>query len=485
MMPGPLALLAAQIGLSGTRNFFEGRDREEAVREAERINRARVSESNRINAFLRNPTHQVNLAQPDVRRSGITRALGVADVGLNVFRQGQQLKQLADDRAFNRKTGELQQEAAQAGIDRAAGQDASLAQGLPPSAKIGGTSAGGSRIAGSIGAVGRDNSQESLAFQGGFAGSQNALRDQRRGRQAADLGMKNIQSQIELRGAQTQRLSAPDVEKPKTRDMDSLIDWAAKQGKVNPGLDESAFLNLKTIKAEELDGGTLDGRERGFLFTAYLSGEQENEQQVNQFIAQERERFLSGLERDKTVQEAAEITRAIDFIMGGFENKSGFGDVQAIKMLARIQDPNSVVRNEEFIILMEAVSALDRGEIAVNKFFDGSRLTDEGRVLIMDISKDAYMDRKEAIDGIVGRRIKAMGDSGFRGEEQLNAWGDVFRLPAIDTKRFSLLRSSLLDSIKLSKPDSSSANVLQEAIRLKRQQQTVPQVGRGFKGIVR
>ena len=281
-LPAILGQVALQIGLPAARDFFAGRDEEEALRKAQRTNRSRTAESNLINAFLRNPSNRPSLVQPEVKRSGLTRALGAANTGLQAFNTFNQIRDADTFRDLRNRSLEQGLEEGERKLQREAGAAAASAFDTPSEAALRPDLQ--SEIGQQIAKESRPVAPPSLTSKIG----QGAFRDQARGLRQADeataLNTKNVLSQIRARettaGAALQRAINAGTTTP--------TDSGAAPSKVAIAAGSSAGRNNPFMRAEDYRRSIITpNSDPGLIelqFDAFTAAQRETQETVSEFI---------------------------------------------------------------------------------------------------------------------------------------------------------------------------------------------------------
>ena len=173
------------------------------------------------------------------------------------------------------------------------------------------------------------------------------------------------------------------------------------------------------------------------LAQAYLNGyQQEQGVQLKQLRTEKRD-ILDGFEtlvkNEPMVKIRNDVSRGLDEVVQSSKIGGGFADIAMLKALAKLQDPGSVVRTEEYETLTQAIAVYDKAGIKLNQFFDGRRLNDRGRQTIIELAFASYNARMKEIDGFINNAISGR-VSDFTTRNDLEKRSNPFKLPAIDIR---------------------------------------------------
>ena len=105
-------------------------------------------------------------------------------------------------------------------------------------------------------------------------------------------------------------------------------------------------------------------------------------------------------------------------------------DVQLMKMLARLQDPGSVVREAEYETLAGAIAAFEKAGIRAEGWFTGNKLNDDGRSAILELAYGGYQGRAREMNRIIDLEIASQVQQGFK-EDWMQSAAERFRLPKL------------------------------------------------------
>ena len=150
----------------------------------------------------------------------------------------------------------------------------------------------------------------------------------------------------------------------------------------NEDLTREQFFRLPTIMS--LDGalmareGTgLTAEDKAYLWSNFNQSAAAAEAALTEADRKGVSDFKNLLVKDGTLKEQAELTRALSFINNAILTEGGMADVQLMKMLARLQDPGSVVREAEYETLAGAIAAFEAAGIRAEGWFTGNKLNDD------------------------------------------------------------------------------------------------------------
>jgi|DEB0MinimDraft_3_1074331.scaffolds.fasta_scaffold00202_3 hypothetical protein len=450
-----LGQLALQSGQAYLENKAQRADQRALNRAMDR-QRARQQEetnfSNLVNAFGgRSTPMQVPLSYRGSDRANTLRSLGqIAGLGSQAIGMYQGLSQA--ERAAQAQDLQNQNLRDQIDIRRgtleASGIPLSAGKAAGPIAVGGGAmgpvgpSGAGSRTAGATLRMGDYQAPPSLS-QIGQAAFNAQLADRR---QALNLSKQASEQQDiinQLRQAQIENLNRP--EKPTGGVTgQQMLTQVANAGKglgyASPRLTEQELLSSPQYLAAVGDDPT--GR-KGMAFVAAY---QESSAGQRMLIDNEKNKRLDSFEgvlrNEPMIRIRNDVDRGLDEVVQAVFIDGGFADIAMLKALAKLQDPGSVVRQEEFDTLERGLSLFDQMGIKLDNLFTGARLNQEGQRQVLELAFASYAARRNAIDGFVDRTIK--GRSSGVPVMDLTGRADPFRLPSIELKigedRLSQLR---------------------------------------------
>ena len=439
MALGTLVLLATQVGIPLARSYFQGKDIKKAQRKAREENERRQAMSNFINALSPRARHQPLIVDPELRESGISEALGAAQTGLTAFNLYQGLKGQEVARMIDEQTLADAKEAAQTRAGKQAAQafrdprQAPELLNLDPTIRRQITEqsrpALPKSLASTIGRAGRASftqTAEDLARAAEDRDSKRRLQSFKM--REAEMGILGADMAIQV--ARKKLLEVPTAVGRKLTDVRAI---GTGLGAGNPGLTKEDLFELPSIMAMNA-GQRFTNDEKTSLWSSYSQEGQRLSGELNKTHQAQANAFEDRLARDLTVKEKAEFTRALDQIVSGLEVGAGFGDVQLLKMLARLQDPNSVVRQAEFETMKEALPFFDQVGIRLRAYVTGEQLNDKGRLHVLNLAVSAYDGRKPIIDSILDDAM-----AGVVATPGLENMGDIlelraerFKLPALE-----------------------------------------------------
>jgi len=103
--------------------------------------------------------------------------------------------------------------------------------------------------------------------------------------------------------------------------------------------------------------------------------------------------------QDQNIKDFPAIRASYETARSASQDKTGAGDIVLMRMVAKITDPTTGVREEEFRTFEGAQSTLARYGIQLTKqMWKGDRLTDEGRKSLFGQVESIYGQRKAAYD---------------------------------------------------------------------------------------
>lgn len=95
----------------------------------------------------------------------------------------------------------------------------------------------------------------------------------------------------------------------------------------------------------------------------------------------------------------SDVRAAFEQARSAASKGTGAGDITLMRTIAKITDPASSVREEEFATFKGAQSALQKYGVAITKqWWQGSQLSEYGRSQLLTIAEDLYNQRKTAYD---------------------------------------------------------------------------------------
>lgn len=120
--------------------------------------------------------------------------------------------------------------------------------------------------------------------------------------------------------------------------------------------------------------------------------------------------------QDANIKEFPAIRASFETARSAVEKRSGTGDIVLMRMLAKITDPTTGVKEEEFRTFATAQSTLSQYGIQLTKqMWSGDRLTDAGRLALYQQAKDIYNQRLSAYQNSYDFFDKQATDGGLPG----------------------------------------------------------------------
>ena len=203
--------------------------------------------------------------------------------------------------------------------------------------------------------------------------------------------------------------------------IDMLLKTVKSYGAIRPDLTKEAFLSLPSV-INSGEGRPFAPEEEEALWAAYQVAAQKRVGEINKADQDRIDQLSEVLGGERAVQLRVDYQRAMDAIIAGIDSKSGFGDIQALKMLARLQDPGGVVKEAEYKTMEEAAPLIERVQLMTtgDRWIKGNRLTSEGRARVLALAIEAYENTKADIDSIADRYIAAeIARPGMENKEQM------------------------------------------------------------------
>ena len=248
-------------------------------------------------------------------------------------------------------------------------------------------------------------------------------------------------------------------------DTKAVLAIASSFGAVNPGLSKDEFFN-SPIVAKAGAGRPLTAEQESAMYATYKVAERDQNLALSKAARERRANFQDNMRKEEMVKARADMMRAWSMMQDGVKVGSGFGDVQLMKMLARLQDPDSVVREAEYKTLAEAVSIFEQAQVIPAGVLEGAKLTNEGRARILRLGMLAYQERMAEIDSLA--EAYTASELGVpianASPEQLQFFklaSDPFRMPPIDENKVRQLglvgKRALLSSLDRSAEEQREA----------------------------
>lgn len=248
-------------------------------------------------------------------------------------------------------------------------------------------------------------------------------------------------------------------------DTKAVLAIASSFGAVNPGLSKDEFFN-SPIVAKAGAGRPLTAEQESAMYATYKVAERDQNLALSKAARERRDIFQKNMRSEEVVKIRASIMRAWSMMQNGVKVGSGMGDVQLMKMLALLQDPGSVVREQEYNTLADAVGAFEKALVIAPGLIEGDKLTDDGRARILRLGMLAYQDRMGEIDQLADAYTESelgvsMADAS---PEQLQLYklaSNPFRMPPIDENKVRQLgligKRALLSSLDRSAEEQREA----------------------------
>lgn len=135
-------------------------------------------------------------------------------------------------------------------------------------------------------------------------------------------------------------------------------------------------------------------------------------------LSKEQRTYLNQIQdnarQDPNVKEFPAVRASFETARSAALKRTGVGDVVLMRMIAKITDPTTGVREEEFQTFANAQSTLAAYGIKLTKqMWEGDRLTDNGRLQLYQQAKDIYLQRLSAYNESVGFFDKQASDAGL------------------------------------------------------------------------
>ena len=414
--------------------------RDRAQSKADKKNKQAIARSNLINALSPRANNQPNLQEP--KQSGLLGAVGAINTGVGAFNMFEGLKGAATQRELSRQNLLDARELAETRRgERLAIGAFSASQPGPAVKNLDPNLAGRPAVGDAIRRLQEPvpvalpeslglalDSPASASYAKTTQNLARAAEDRESERLLQSLGIREAEMAIEV--ARKKLIEVPTVE---GRDLTDVRAIGTGLGAGNPKLTQEELFKMPFIMAMNARQ-TFTDDERASLWSSYSAAGQHLSGEIDKTHQAQANAFEDRLARDLTVKEKAEFTRALDQIVSGLEVGAGFGDVQLLKMLARLQDPNSVVRQAEFETMKEALPFFDQVGIRLRSYVTGEQLNDKGRLHVLNLAVSAYAGRKPLIDSILDDAMEGVvatpGLEGMRNILEFRA--ERFKLPALE-----------------------------------------------------
>jgi len=141
------------------------------------------------------------------------------------------------------------------------------------------------------------------------------------------------------------------------------------------------------------------------MYSSYKVGAQERRGVLGKAANERIEDFSKAVRTQQAVKDRFDIRRSLTEIVDGILIGGGFSDIGVLKALAKLQDPGSVVRQEEFTTLKQGIALFDRAGIKVDQFFTGNQLNADGRRQVLELGYASYNQRRNDIDAVVDNLV--------------------------------------------------------------------------------
>jgi len=142
------------------------------------------------------------------------------------------------------------------------------------------------------------------------------------------------------------------------------------------------------------------------MYSSYKIGARDRKAALGKAANERIEDFSKAVRTQQAVKDRFDIRRSLTEIVDGILIGGGFSDIGVLKALAKLQDPGSVVRQEEFTTLKQGIALFDRAGIKVDNFFTGNQLNADGRRQVLELGYASYNQRKNDIDAVVDNLVR-------------------------------------------------------------------------------
>ena len=142
------------------------------------------------------------------------------------------------------------------------------------------------------------------------------------------------------------------------------------------------------------------------MYSSYKIGARDRKAALGKAANERIEDFSKAVRTQQAVKDRFDIRRSLTEIVDGILIGGGFSDIGVLKALAKLQDPGSVVRQEEFTTLKQGIALFDRAGIKVDNFFTGNQLNADGRKQVLELGYASYNQRKNDIDAVVDNLVR-------------------------------------------------------------------------------
>jgi hypothetical protein len=135
-------------------------------------------------------------------------------------------------------------------------------------------------------------------------------------------------------------------------------------------------------------------------------------------LTSDQRKYLNTLQdnarQDPNIKNFADVRASYETARSAASQPGGAGDIVLMRMLAKITDPTTGVREEEFNTFAGAQGTLAKyGITLTQQMWSGGRLTEAGRNSLMKQATDIYGQRRSAYDSSVNFYDKQATDAGL------------------------------------------------------------------------
>ena len=226
-------------------------------------------------------------------------------------------------------------------------------------------------------------------------------------------------------------------------DTKAVLAVASAFGTVMPGLSEDEFFNSPAVM-NAADNRAFTPAQKSAMFATYKTAALDRKIAMSSADQERVDKFHAKLIKEPTIRIRNDVRQAMTEMVSSFEVKGapGLTDIQLMKLLARMQDPGSVVREAEYNTLAEAIPIFDRAGIYVERVQEGDKLTEGGRQAIFKLGLEAYRNRMADVDRIASGYIESetMSQFGRSSPEYVQMFqiaANPFRLPEIEKEKLN------------------------------------------------
>ena len=226
-------------------------------------------------------------------------------------------------------------------------------------------------------------------------------------------------------------------------DTKAVLAVASAFGTIMPGLSEDEFFNSPAVM-NAADNRAFTPAQKSAMFATYKTAALDRKIAMSSADQERVDKFHAKLIKEPTIRIRNDVRQAMTEMVSSFEVKGapGLTDIQLMKLLARMQDPGSVVREAEYNTLAESIPVFDRAGIYIERFIEGDKLTEEGRQAIFKLGLEAYRNRMADVDRIASGYIESetMSQFGRSSPEYVQMFqiaANPFRLPEIEKEKLN------------------------------------------------